>query len=260
MRILVVCFFATFFYLIPNSAMSKVYEIRSYNLKPGMHEKFDKLASETVLPMLKRWNLEVVYLGPSLHDKNSYFLVRAYNDVDHMNQSEDAFYGSDEWKKGPRESILSMIENFVTIVVSEDFFQNQLTGRFDQSTESDDLKALSTLNSKFIKNFITMDTASHNEVIHRDFVCIQNDGTIMRRNQYMKDWATDYKNANLKSFSHQDEFIRIFGNTALVRSKTNAVKMVKGKEVTSHTVYTDTYIKENGRWWCVQAQITPVRE
>jgi hypothetical protein len=60
-------------------------------------------------------------------------------------------------------------------------------------------------------------------------------------------------------FEYTDEFIRIFGNAALVRSKTTWKKVVNGKEVTGSSVYTDTYIKEGGRWWCVQAQITPIQ-
>jgi len=35
--------------------------------------------------------------------------------------------------------------------------------------------------------------------------------------------------------------------------------MVEGKEVKGNSVYTDTYVKEDGVWRCVQAQITPVK-
>ena len=35
-------------------------------------------------------------------------------------RSEDAFYGSDEWKNGPREAILAAIENYTTVVINVD--------------------------------------------------------------------------------------------------------------------------------------------
>ncbi len=60
--------------------------------------------------------------------------------------------------------------------------------------------------------------------------------------------ATEHKN-DLSALEH----IRIFGNTALVKSKTNYTKTANGETVKGSSVYTDTYIKENGRWWCVQA-------
>jgi len=33
---------------------------------------------------------------------------------------EDAFYSSDDWKQGPREAILSLIENYSDIVLELD--------------------------------------------------------------------------------------------------------------------------------------------
>ena len=35
-------------------------------------------------------------------------------------QSEDGFYGSEEWRKGPREAILADIESYTTIVIPMD--------------------------------------------------------------------------------------------------------------------------------------------
>lgn len=121
-----------------------------------------------------------------------------------------------------------------------------------------DHERLSKLNAQFIDNFIKMDTNAHNLIIHRDFVCINGDGTISTREEYMKGWAQGYKNAGYTSFSITDENIRIFGNMALVRSKTVYTKQVNGQTVHGNSIYTDTYIKEGSRWWCVQAHITPV--
>jgi hypothetical protein len=97
----------------------RMIEIRSYNLKPGTRNQFHKLFVEQALPMLERWKVEVVSYGPSLHDEDSYFLMRAYSGLEVRQKSQDAFYGSDEWKQGPRESILTLIVNYTTVVVSD---------------------------------------------------------------------------------------------------------------------------------------------
>ena len=99
--------------------VSRIIEIRAYNLKPGTRDQFHKLFADQALPMLKRWKVEVVSYGPSLHDEDSYFLIRAYSDLDERQKSQDAFYGSDEWKQGPRESILALIINYTTVVVPD---------------------------------------------------------------------------------------------------------------------------------------------
>jgi hypothetical protein len=92
-------------------------EIRSYNLKPGTRQEFHRLFVERSLPMLNSWKVDVVRHGPSPHDEDSYYLMRAFASLEDRDQSEDAFYGSDEWKLGPREAILALIENYTTIVI-----------------------------------------------------------------------------------------------------------------------------------------------
>jgi hypothetical protein len=118
-----------------------------------------------------------------------------------------------------------------------------------------DEQQLQQLNASFIRNFINEDTTSHNEIIHKNFICIESNGVIVDRDTYMKEWASGYSSGQLTSFIYTDELIRIFGNMALVRSRTDYVKQSGAK---GSSVYTDTYIKENGRWWCVQAQITAI--
>lgn len=100
--------------------MSHFVEVRSYTLKPGTRDEFHRLFLEQAYPMLKRWNVDVVAYGPSLHDENSYYLMRRFDSLAQREQSEDAFYGSDEWRQGPRESILALIETYTEFVLELD--------------------------------------------------------------------------------------------------------------------------------------------
>ena len=86
--------------------MNHFVEIRSYNLKPNTRDQFHQLFIEQALPMLQRWSVDVVAFGTSPHDGDSYYLIRRYKSLAHREQSQDAFYGSDEWKHGPREPII----------------------------------------------------------------------------------------------------------------------------------------------------------
>ena len=100
--------------------MSSFVEIRSYTLKAGTRPMFHQLMLNEAFPMLKRWNVDVVAHGASLHDEDSYYLIRAYASLDERQQSQDAFYGSDEWLHGPREEILALIETYTSIVLELD--------------------------------------------------------------------------------------------------------------------------------------------
>jgi hypothetical protein len=94
-----------------------VIEIRSYTLKPGTRERFGALMIGQGLPLLKRWNIEVVAVGPSLHDETSYCLIRAFASLADLERSEEAFYSSEEWRQGPREAILACIERYTDVVL-----------------------------------------------------------------------------------------------------------------------------------------------
>jgi hypothetical protein len=95
-------------------------EIRSLNLKPGSREKFHSLYGERALPLLKRWHFDVVAHGPSLHDENTYYVIRRYDNLAQREQMEDAYYASDDWRKGPREAMLALIESYTDVVFEVD--------------------------------------------------------------------------------------------------------------------------------------------
>jgi hypothetical protein len=120
-----------------------------------------------------------------------------------------------------------------------------------------DKEQLSALNARFIQDFLHNDTVAHNKIVYKDFICIGSNGAAINRDDYMKGWSHGYDPNFYRSFKMQNEWIRVFGNTALVRAETYYSFMEEGKEVFKTTVYTDTYIKLDGRWWCIQAQLTP---
>ena len=100
--------------------MGHFVEIRSYNLKPGTRQEFHRLFLEEAFPMLQRREVDVVAYGPSLHDTDSYFLMRRYDSLSQREESENTFYGSDEWRQGPREAIIALIESYTEIVLELD--------------------------------------------------------------------------------------------------------------------------------------------
>ena len=100
--------------------MNRFLEIRAYNLRSGTRSQFHRMMSELAVPMLKRWQVDVVACGPSPHDDDSYYLLRAYASLEDRQQSQDRFYGSAEWRNGPRQPLLALIESYTTVVLEVD--------------------------------------------------------------------------------------------------------------------------------------------
>ena len=49
--------------------------------------------------------------------KKQYYLMRRFDSLTQREHSEESFYGSDEWQKGPREAVLACIENYTEFVI-----------------------------------------------------------------------------------------------------------------------------------------------
>ena len=97
--------------------MNHFIEIRTLALKPSSRDEFHRLYIEEALPRLQRWNFDVVAHGPSLHDEDTYYVIRRYDSLAQREQMEDAYYASDDWRKGPREAMLALIEYYTDIVL-----------------------------------------------------------------------------------------------------------------------------------------------
>jgi ketosteroid isomerase-like protein len=126
---------------------------------------------------------------------------------------------------------------------------HQSTGTMDE---------LRTLNARFIHNFVTSDVASHDAILHPDFINIWPTGQRLDRASYLKYWATAFDPKVIVYWDVRDELITVIGNVALVRATNKHTRRRDGKELTGMTMYTDTYLFEDGAWKCIQAQLTPV--
>jgi NIPSNAP len=100
------------------AASQEVFEILTLDIKPGRRNEFHNVYVTQSVPLLKKWNFNVVAYGPSLHDANSYYVIRRFNSLEDREKSEDAFYSSDDWKSGPRDGIMGLVEHFAYAVVS----------------------------------------------------------------------------------------------------------------------------------------------
>jgi len=97
--------------------VTAIIEIRTYRLKRGTRDAFHRAVVEESVPLLERWGVEVVAFGPSLDNEDGYYLIRAYPSLDERQRSQDAFYDSDEWRNGPRDAIVSCIEEHTSVVL-----------------------------------------------------------------------------------------------------------------------------------------------
>jgi hypothetical protein len=117
---------------------SRLIEILTLDIKPGRRDEFHKVYETRSLPLLNKWGFEVLAYGPSLHDANSYYVIRSFKSLEDRQKSEDAFYNSDDWKQGPRSAIFDLVEHFAYTVVTAETLEAVL--RALPTTEADQSK------------------------------------------------------------------------------------------------------------------------
>jgi hypothetical protein len=101
----------------PLAHRGPVLDLRTYKLVPGGRDTFDRIFREDALPMLGRYEIDVVGFGPSLADDDHYYLARAFPSSSSRGQRLRAFYGSDEWKHGYDDTVAELIESFHAVVI-----------------------------------------------------------------------------------------------------------------------------------------------
>jgi ketosteroid isomerase-like protein len=247
---------------VERQSASRMVEIRSYNLKPGTRDRFHQLFLKEALPMLHRWKVDVIAYGPSLHDTDSYFLMRGFAGVDQRQQSEDAFYGSEEWIKGPRERVLADIASYATIVIHLDAATvqglrqvvrqsaGQVIKESGAQPMANDLEVLAKLNDDYIQSVQHSNVTRFGEILSEDFLCSNPDGTLIDRRAFLQQTA---KPVTIRNLTAHDVNIRLMGDFAIIHARTTYT-MADGAE--SGGRYTDVWARRSGKWLAVSAHVT----
>jgi hypothetical protein len=94
-----------------------VLDLRTYRLVSGGRRAFDRILHERALPMLLRYEIDVVGFGPSLTDDDHYYLARGFPSAGDREARLDAFYGSDEWKRELEDAVTGLIQTYHTVVI-----------------------------------------------------------------------------------------------------------------------------------------------
>ncbi|MQY35030.1 hypothetical protein SRB17_30020 [Streptomyces sp. RB17] len=92
-------------------------EIRFFRLKPGTGPEFYRVADEGTVPLMRKWGIHVLGHWLSSTDEDSFFLVRAFKDVEDRRAVSEAFYASEEWLAF-EDTVMSMVVDYHAVTTS----------------------------------------------------------------------------------------------------------------------------------------------
>ena len=97
-----------------------VLEVRIFRAHHGRRNELLARFRDELLPMLKRHSVEPIHWGPSLHDEDSCFLIRAWPSAAERQEKLDAMYGGAEWLMNQEEQVLGMIDTMNSCIFEAD--------------------------------------------------------------------------------------------------------------------------------------------
>jgi uncharacterized protein (TIGR02246 family) len=101
----------------------------------------------------------------------------------------------------------------------------------------------------------THDAATFEKLVADDWMAIGPDG----KTQTKAERAAAISSAKVSDAIMGDMKVRVFGDTAIVTGTDDETSTEGGKEVTDHYVWTDVFIKRNGRWLAVASQTALIK-
>jgi ketosteroid isomerase-like protein len=120
----------------------------------------------------------------------------------------------------------------------------------EMALDKSDKTTLERLNQEYVDAFMNADVDWYREHLAEDFVCIESDGSVLNKTQFL---SNTVKGPDVADYNLQEVEVRIYGDAALVRATGLWTK--KGGS-TGMSCYIDVYVKQGGEWKTVSAQIT----
>jgi ketosteroid isomerase-like protein len=98
------------------------------------------------------------------------------------------------------------------------------------------------------------DAAAFEKLVADDWIAISPDG----KNQTKAERAAEIKTADITSATLGDMKVRVFGDTAVVTGTDDEITLKDGKISSDHYVWTDVFVKRNGKWLAVASQTAQI--
>jgi len=92
-------------------------EVLIYKISPGKREAFHQALQHSALPRMERAGLTLVGFGPSRHDQDSYYLLRAYPSMEYHAQTLGRHYQDLGWLEQHHPELSPMVETCSVVVV-----------------------------------------------------------------------------------------------------------------------------------------------
>jgi ketosteroid isomerase-like protein len=116
------------------------------------------------------------------------------------------------------------------------------------------LQTLQAMEQAWLNAEKNHDAAAFEKLVADDWIAISPDG----KSQTKAERAAEIKTADITSATLGDMKVRVFGDTAVVTGTDDEITLEDGKKSSGHYVWTDVFVKRNGKWLAVASQTAQI--
>lgn len=120
----------------------------------------------------------------------------------------------------------------------------------EREPNNSDRRTLERLNEEYVAAFMSADVGWYEEHLADDFVCIESDGSLLDKAQFLSNTA---KGPDVADYKLQKVDVRLYGDVGLVQATGLFIRQDRSSGMSR---YTDVYAKTGEEWKAVSAQIT----
>lgn len=106
------------------------------------------------------------------------------------------------------------------------------------------------LNQRYIEAFLHSDVEWYRKILSDDFVCIDSDGSILHKTEFLKQAG---EGPDVAAYELEKVSVRLYGDVALVQA---TGRFTRKNGTLGHSHYTDIYVYKGEGWKVVSAQVT----
>jgi ketosteroid isomerase-like protein len=117
-------------------------------------------------------------------------------------------------------------------------------------SDSSDRSTLERLNQEYVDAFMNADVEWYRDHLADDFAVIESNGSVLNKEEFLRNTANG---PDVIEYKLQDVNVRFYGNVGLVQATGHWTGKDGSKGVSR---YIDVYVKTQGEWKTVSAQIT----
>ena len=243
-----------------DGAVAMILDVRIYRIHAGKRDEFHALVRDETIPMAERDGQNVVDFGPSTHDDDSYYLIRAFSSADERSQTIARFYNSEEWRSKYDARVMALIASYETAVLQASPEQVRLLKRANKGgapaasgrSAADDERIVAELDTEYQAAVEGNDAETMERILADDFVLITGLGRTYSKADLLSE-ATS-KSTVYEYQRDTDQKVRVWGDTAVITALLHAKGTTKGKPFEYRLWFSDTYVRTPGGWRYVLGQ------